>query len=55
MLLPEVNRESAFVQFLHVGDTGDVKQHLTEPVLKSKAKEQIGLAEVIRSDKIKLY
>lgn len=39
MLLPEVNRESAFVQFLHVGDTGDMKQHLAEPVLKSKANE----------------
>lgn len=36
MFLPEVNRESSFVLFLHVGDTGDVEQNLTELVLVNK-------------------
>lgn len=41
MFLPEVNRESALILFLHIGDTGDMKQHLTEPVLLSKTNTPI--------------
>ena len=43
MFLPEVNRESSFVLFLHVGDTGHMKQHLTEPVLVNETNTPITL------------
>lgn len=42
MFLPEVNGEPAFVLFLQVGDTGHVKQDLTEVVLVNRRQTPIG-------------
>lgn len=43
MFLPEVDGESAFVLFLHIGYTGDMEQHLTEAVLVNKTNTPIPL------------
>lgn len=41
MLFPEVNRESALFLFLHIGDTGDVKEQLAETVLVNETRELV--------------
>lgn len=41
MFFPEVNRESALFLFLHIGDTGDVKDQLAETVLVNETNKPV--------------
>lgn len=41
MFLPEEHRESTLIQFLNVGNTGDMEEQFTEAVLVNKTNTPI--------------